>query len=416
MRTVRPIREEELDSFVTISANAYPGIEVVTQADRNRFRDRLLQAIENPRVHLYALFEEGEMHGVMRLYDFTMKLLSTKTVVGGVGGVAVDLLHKKEKIAADMLRAYLEHYRQNGSCLAALYPFRPDFYKRMGFGYGTKMNSYRFRPDSLPKGSSKQHVYTLTSQDKNALCACYDRLLGRSNGLMERFDDTWDTILAEPTMHVMGVKRSDHLSGYMIFKFIKGENDHFLSNDIHIYELIYDKTEDLFELLTFLRSQADQIEQIIINTQDEDFHHLLQDPRYGSGQLLPMVSYHESNTQGLGIMYRVIDLPQLFKTLENHNFGDVTCRLKIELIDTFLPQNAGSTVVNFVDGRARLVNEDEYDVAIKLDVSDFSSLIVGAVGFAKLYEFGLALIADDNYLGVIERLFKAPKPICMTRF
>lgn len=416
MRTVRPINDEELESFITISANAYPGLEAFAQSDRIRFRDRLLQAGENPQVHLYALFEEGQMRGVMRLYDFTMKFLSTRTVVGGVGGVAVDLLHKKEKIAADMLRAFMVHYREKGACLAALYPFRPDFYQRMGFGHGTKMNSYLFRPGSLPKGPSKRHVIFLTEYDRDALRACYDRFLDRSNGLMERFDDVWDAVFADPALHIIGVKRSNQVSGYLIYKFTKGRQNHILSNDILIYEMIYDKSDDLLELVTFLHSQGDQIEQIIFNTQDESFHYLLQDPRYGSGKLLPQVPYHESNTQGLGIMYRVIDLPQLFKILANHNFGDVTCRLKINLSDSFLPQNAGSTMVGFSEGRAQLKNEDSYDIAIQMDVSEFSSLVVGAVGFAKLHEYGLASISDSTYVKVIDRLFAAPKPICMTRF
>jgi len=233
---------------------------------------------------------------------------------------------------------------------------------------------------------------------------------------MERFESTWDIIIADPTMHIVGVKRSNQLSGYLIYKFMKGRHDHFLSNDILIYELIYDTAGDLSELLTFLRSQEDQIEQIVFNTQDEAFHYLLRDPRHTSGEMLPSVIYHESNTQGLGIMYRVIDLPQLFKTLENHNFGNVSCRLQIDLTDTFMPHNAGKYLIDFVDGRARLTHDEAYEVAIQLDVAEFSSLIVGAIRFEKLYEFGLVAISDPTYVDNIDRLFAAPKPICLTRF
>lgn len=34
---------------------------------------------------------------------------------------------------------YLRHYRERGTPLTALYPFRPDFYRSMGFGFGTKV-------------------------------------------------------------------------------------------------------------------------------------------------------------------------------------------------------------------------------------------------------------------------------------
>ena len=417
MRTIRTITEEELDRFVTLSINAYPGMEIVNQSDRSRFRERLQQANENPNIHLFALFEEEEMRGVMHLYDFTMKFLSTKTVVGGVGGVAVDLLHKKEKIAADMLRAYLRHYRDKGACLAALYPFRPDFYKRMGFGYGTKMNSYRFRPGSLPKGPTKHNVFFLTETDREGVRACYDRYLNRSNGLMERFESFWDGVFADPAKQIAGVKKGNQISAYLINKFEKGAQNHFLSNNLFIYEMIYDTPDDLLELLTFLHSQADQIEQIIFNTQDDSFHYLLQDPRNDSGKFLPGVLYHESSIQGLGTMYRIIDIVQLFNTLRDHKFGtNSSFRLKIDLSDSFLPENGGEKVIQFSEGQARLIDDKNYDVAVRMDVSEFSSMIIGAVGFLKLYEYGLTSISDATYVTEIDRLFAAPKPICLTSF
>ncbi len=416
MRTIRRINEEELDTFVTISANAYPGMDVFAQAERRRFRGRLAQAAENPHISLFALFDDKHMQGVMRLYDFTMNFLSTNTLVGGVGGVAVDLLHKKEKVAADMMRYFLQHYRHKGACLAALYPFRPDFYHRMGFGFGTKMNSYRFSPDSLPKGLSKRHVVFLTEKDRDAICACYDRFFAGKHGVMMRWQDVWDAMLNSPAIHAIGVKKGSQLSGYMVYKFDKGSHDNFLSNNILIHELVYENPDALRELLAYLQSQADQIEQIILNIQDEDWHHLLQDPRYGSNEMIQDVIAHESNVQGVGIMYRVIDLPRLFEILHEHNFGGVTCRLKIELSDSFLPQNEGGWVVNFVDGKAKLVSDEAFDLAIRLDVSEFSSLVVGAVGFAKLIEYGLASISDSNSVPLVDRLFAAPKPICLTRF
>ena len=47
---------------------------------------------------MFGLFEDGQMRGIMRWYDFTMNFFGAQTLVGGIGGVAVDLLHKKEKV------------------------------------------------------------------------------------------------------------------------------------------------------------------------------------------------------------------------------------------------------------------------------------------------------------------------------
>jgi hypothetical protein len=107
MRTLRPISKKEMDAFITIFANAYPGIDVSSPELRSRFRHRMLKTSGNPIVNYFALFENEEMRGIMRLYDFTMSFLSSKALVRGVGGLAVDLLHKKEKVAADMLLFFL---------------------------------------------------------------------------------------------------------------------------------------------------------------------------------------------------------------------------------------------------------------------------------------------------------------------
>ena len=415
MRTTRPISEKELGDYMAIFANAYPGIDLSSPEAWQRFRSRLVRIARDPAVNNFALFEDGEMRGIMRLYDFTMNLLSTRVLVGGVGGLAVDLLHKKEQIAADMLRFYLRHYKAKGACLAALYPFRPDFYRRMGFGYGTKRSLYRIRPDSLPKGPGAGQVSFLTEADRDVLQACYDRFMIRHNGLMERLNYEWDALFATPSLKVVGVWRNNQLSGYLIFKFEKGQGDHFLSNDILVREFIYDSATDLLDLLRFLHLQADQIERIIFYTQDESFHYLFHDPRNDSGNLLPQV-YHESNTQGVGIMYRVIDLPRLFEVLEGHSFGHVTYRLKIRLADTFFPEHAGSYIFQFQDGRVSRPHNDLFDGEIRLDVAEFSSLVVGAISFKRLVDYGLATISDESAVDLIDRLFAAPKPICLTEF
>lgn len=146
MRAIREVREDELSELARITIEAFPGMKVESQEARDRMMERLVKVMKEPIVHFFGVYDDEEMVGVMRCYDFTMKLHGTRMLVGGLGGVAVDLRHKKEHVAADMVRYYLDFYRRKGAALTALYPFRPDFYRRMGFGYGVKMNRYSFIP------------------------------------------------------------------------------------------------------------------------------------------------------------------------------------------------------------------------------------------------------------------------------
>lgn len=122
-------------------------------------------------------------------------------------------------------------------------------------------------------------------------------------------------------------------------------------------------------------------------------------------------------THGLGLIYRILDVAGIFRILGEHFFGGQTCRVKFIIGDSFLPENSGSTVIHFTAGRPTVVGEGGvWDVEVTMDVAEFSSMLVGAAEFSSLHNYSLAHISDERYLETIDRLFRAPKPICLTAF
>ncbi len=413
MRETRPLTNHELEDYITIQLNAYPGVRMT----REQLRERTARTQADPIISLVGLFDEGEMLGVMRLFDFTMQLHGAQLLVGGVGGVAVALDHKKEKVAFDMVQFFLRHYRQKGASLTALYPFRADFYRQMGFGYGRKINQYRFHPNQLPRRGSKAHVSLLSSRDRYAFNACHQRVMTHTNGMIEISPSYLDAYFSGDTVHVAGCWEGDELRGYIQFLFEPGQHRNLLSNQLVVRALVYEDTAVLYDLLAFLRSQADQIESIVLNTHADDFHLLLTDPR-NTGDLISPTVYQESNIQGTGIMYRLIDVPCFFALLPDHSFGGQTCRLKVKMADSFLPENGGEWVLDVVDGRVQLLPADApHDVTLALDVAEFSSLVTGSVAFKTMLGYGLVELSDMTYAETIHRLFYTDnKPICLTGF
>jgi predicted acetyltransferase len=413
---IRLLEEADYDTFVTLAANAYPAFKLASTEDHERLKLRFIKRSAEPTNHYYGLFRDAQLIGGMVLFDFTMRLLSAKVPVGGVGMIAVDLLRKKEKVAYELVQFFLRHYRERGAPLTTLYPFRPDFYRQMGFGAGTQMSQYRVQPADLPRGT-KEHIVFLCADEKELLRDCYNRIMERRHGLMEKSDLELNGLFSNITNRIAAYKRDGRVLGYLVFSFKPGEQDNFLVNDLVVRELFYETKEALAELFGFLHSQADQVRRVIFNTQDEDFYHALRDPRNGSGNLLPDV-YHESNAQGVGIMYRAIDTAGLFGQLRDHDFGGQDCRLKLAIHDSFFPENDGDTVIHFAHGRPSVRDaSDGYDVEVGLDIADFSSLIMGAVRFRSLHDYGLAEISDTSAIATIDRLFRVEqKPICTTPF
>jgi hypothetical protein len=217
-------------------------------------------------------------------------------------------------------------------------------------------------------------------------------------------------------MRAIGYRDKKRIRGYLVFSFRPAKEENWLLNDLTVTSLVYENREVLAELLTFLRSQADQIDYIGLSTEDENFHFLVRDPRTGSNNIVPPLS-HECTIQGLGIMYRVLDTRALFRILIDHDFGNQTGRLKITIKDSFFPVNQGSTIVHFINGRPHLKKGIKPDVEIILDVSDFSSLLMGVVGFKTLYSYRLAEISNPKYLEMVEEIFRTQaKPVSTTQF
>jgi hypothetical protein len=221
-------------------------------------------------------------------------------------------------------------------------------------------------------------------------------------------------LLTRSGFQVVGCRLDGQIRGYFDFAFQHGEE--WLVNDIYIREFIYEGPEPLLELLTFLHTQADQIRHVIFDVHDETFHHLLRDPRNASASLIWQV-YHESNIQAVGTMYRVVGVPLVFGALKERDFGGQTCRVKLTVEDTLLPENSGSTLVRFQDGWADLPGDGDHDVEVSMKVAEFSSLLMGSVSFRSLHKYGLASVSDYDYVETVDRIFAVrDKPVCTTPF
>lgn len=412
MYSIVKLKEDELKNAVKTFSNAYPGVPVSLE----QYEERILAINKYSFVNFYGVYDEDNLIGGMRLHDFNMNLLQQKITAGGVGSVAVDLLRKKEKVAKEMIKFFLYHFREKGASMALLYPFNPEFYKKMGFGFGTSMNQFKICPKNLPKGYSKKNVKVLTVDDAEAMCIFYNKMVDKTNGLIEKCTNEFKALFKDPSNKIFGYKVNGEILGYMVLQFRKGDAESFLINDIFISEILFHNSEVFLELMTFLNSQSDQFRYIIINTQDENFRFALKDPRNNSNRLLISV-YHECSTQGTGIMYRVINVKKLFQDLKEHNFNNMSCKLKLKINDTFMEENNDSYIIQFIDGKATCVDEGEYDVELSIDIADFSSLITCVVDLKSLYRYGLVKLSKDEYLNKLNTIFASDEKLrCLTSF
>lgn len=414
---IRKLELDEMASFVNISINAYPGIMQNTPDFKERYTASLIDTQENvDTIDFYGLFRNGKLLGGMRIHYYKMNLYSNFIEVGGLGHVAVDLLHKKEKVAKELVEYFIQHFQERGTSFVMLYPFRPDFYKKMGFGYATKMNQYEVSPLSFPKGNKKEGLIYLDESHKSLIRDCYNRYAQKTHGMMLKTDYELNLMFKNPDHRIIGVLENEELTGYMQFFFKKGDSANFLDNDIVMKEWIYQNPNALSMLCTFINNQADQINKVIVNTLDSSLEFLFDDPRNRSNGLIPHV-YHETNVSGVGLMYRIINIEAFINQLQGHHFNE-ECTFNLKVTDTMLKTEPIVQPVIIENGKIKAAHDQEqFDFEVHIDISDLSSLLMGSVDAICLYNYGKLTVSNEKYVPVFLNLFNPSiKPICLSGF
>ncbi|MEZ4887422.1 MAG: GNAT family N-acetyltransferase [Chitinophagales bacterium] len=411
--TIQIIPKEEYLQLVKIKHNAYP-FTVLSDEQKQELTQECEKSIQKGFGRaFYGLYRQEKMIGAMKVYDFSMNLFGNQILVGGLGSVAVDLLHKKEKACKEMVQFFLQDFHNKGACLTALYAFNLGFYRRMGFGFGNKTSHYYIETASLPF-YSKKHLRFYETNDRPQLEKCYERYAHFHHGMMERSEYEWNSLLNSDALRiVVFAPDEDDIKGYLIFKFSMKEG---MKYDLQLVELVYHNRESWRTLIGFLQSQADQSPRIKLDTQDEDFYFLLNNPHNLQPNQVRL--HHQSNVEEVGIMYRIVNVKRYFEVMKGHNFGGETVQVCFHIEDDLLAANDGKTVVHFEKGHAKVQRIDApFEVEVNMKVGEFSALAMGGLGFRKLYQYGMVSISDMDYLESVHRLLDfGTKPICKTLF
>lgn len=414
MSEIKMIPLNDIEALYELRRDTYPSIIGSTNESREQGIEKLHKIQHRRGVRFYGYYDQNELQGGMRLFDFTMNLYGRNTLVGGIGSVSVNLLHKKEKIAKKLVESFIQSYREKGASFVFLYAFRHDFYKKMGFGYGTRSYEYQVCPSSFPRGKSKQHLMFAGKSEMDLLLACSHREAEKNHGMIERMREHFETYVNDENKKIIAYKKGDSILGYLVFSPERVERQNLLVSNFVIHEWVYENADVLREFITFLHSQADQFERVIFETQDRDFFYLLDDPRNHRNRVSASL-FHESHIAGVGMMVRVIDPRKAIMEVQNRQFGIDSFVVHFKVIDEFLGETTEVNIA-FRDGRCAL-SDERSEVEITIDIAEYSSLLFGSISFEKLYRYGLLSLSDEAYAERLIDLFGDTKvPMCTVLF
>ena len=412
----REIKENEIMDFLHIRNHVYPafaGTPQDTEKSAERYRKFFAKDVVTP---IGAFSETEKLLGIMILFDFTINFRGKAIRTGGIGGVGVDLVYKKRHICRDMIAFGLRFFMDRGIYSSVLHPFRVDFYKKMGFGLLTPFYKYRLPTEKIERNNLSKQVTFLNEDDIQDIAECYQEHFKRTNGEIKRIPEWPKAMLNNHTNIVVGYRENGKLMAYAICTPLKLSEENFLRHDLKVHEFITLNTAGRKAILGFLRTQADQFENIRFYTQDDTFYQQFDNPSDESKGLFPHAN-HAMAYASTGLMFRILEtkgfIDQLSEDQNNHDNG-IVCLFEIS--EPFLRDQKQSIKLKITESGIYSSEEDE-DLTIKLSMADFSSMLFGAIPIKKLVNYGLAECSDDKLMQkVSDLLSKCEKPAYHAEF
>ncbi|MDF9867721.1 putative acetyltransferase [Bacilli bacterium PM5-3] len=413
MRKIKELEAKDFDNYIDIAYKAYPSFKDYSKEGIEDFKRLSKIRISDEKSKFFALYEDEKLLSAMRLIDFDMNFFGTMIKASGLASLGVHLLHKKEKIAKTMVEFYENYYKERNIPIATLLPFATDFYKKMGYGFGPKMNRYRIKASNVPACFEKADLRYIERDNLDELFDRHNQYVRQIHGMFEKISDEIDDLLNNNQNIIIGNYENNMLTGYLVFEFENAKDDNYTINNMIVKELVYDNALTLRKLLGFIKKQEDQVNIVVFDTQNEGFVHIFDNPLNDTSNYIPYGNL-ETNTQAIGVMYKILDIKQAFELYNYRNYNNVNLKTKIIIVDEYKHEN--EIYVEFVNGKATTTNTTS-DITMKIGIADFSSLFLGCISINDLYRLGLIELDNTNYLSQLNLAYMVEaKPECNTDF
>jgi len=419
-RIIRRLTPEDMPAFMEIYLNAYPAGKDLSQECYDKYYSKNLQSmLEYEHVNLFGMFEDGTLIAQMKLIDFDMNLYGEMRKATGLMALAVHPLHKKKGAAKEMVEFFEKYTVESGGSASLLLPFRMDFYRKMGYGCGTKMDEYHISTEYLPKDGGTTHLKYMGCGQVDQVLECYSAFVRKNHGALYKFEEEIRDMMGDDEVRRIGYFDEGKLKGYVAFNFVNTSDCNYTLNLMDVKELIYDDEVVLKELLAGLRMQADLAQSVIIRTGEPDFYHILESAQDVSGNYIDF-GFLQTNISAVGTMYKIPDIEVFIKAAAHREFPNINLSVAFEVTDE-LAGNIKTFTLDFNDGKWSYDGSKEAlinaDVRVTCKLAELSSLLMGSAEFAGLVRLGAVKVDKPEYIRVLDMLLHAEqKPFTNTDY
>ena len=407
---IRPITEDEFDSFETVAQHAFHG-SPLSESDRRMVMDRF----EFDRT--LAAWDGAEPVGVTSIYSFQLSVPGQEVLpAAGVTFVAVLPTHRRQGVLSSLMRRQLADIRDRGEPLAVLWASESAIYSRYGYGTASSILTFRFRrgEGTLARPVPADGLRLRIADPPAALpelAKVYDAVLPSRPGLFGRNDAWWRRATHDPAEERKGASPLRCLlaedgsgpRGYALYSGVDHWADFLPENVLTVRELMATDPAASAALWADLLSR-DLASEFHVERRpvDDPLLYQLADPRRARPQL------HDN------LWVRIIDVPA---ALAGRSYS-CPVDLVIEVRDEILPSNAGrwrlaTTGGGDGSGLAASCVPATSAADLALDVTELGAAYLGGTRLGALA--GAGLVAELRP-GAVRQLSAAmswdPAPWC----
>jgi predicted acetyltransferase len=208
MIEIRAAHSDELDAMLALMCEAF---SLPFASAREVFYKDPYFNIEKKRV----LVIDGQLISCLTIADAPLRIGRAVVPVGGIAGVATEKSRQRQGYAGRLLIESLSAMPAQGMPLSALFPYRPDFYRRFGWEVAGSQFKAVLSRDSLPEYTDARYVRAGVPSDRSDIVLLYDEKSCNRTGFRHRDEPRWDYIL-DHYKHRLVYKRSA-IEGYLVY-------------------------------------------------------------------------------------------------------------------------------------------------------------------------------------------------------
>jgi predicted acetyltransferase len=397
---IRPADAADARAIATLWVHAFPGERTLEERLQLLESGRPWGGLETVRV---AERDDGIV-GVMRLLPMHQWFGGTALPMVGLAAVAVAPWARRMGVAGALCRDALRTAARDGivggrpAALSVLYPFRPEYYARLGWALVGAFHRYRVVPESIDvRGDGR--VAPAGETDLERVAACYARAARAANGPIERSPAVWEHHLRSRHAHVL-VHRAPAggIDGYMLIAWRRRAAPD--RTTLRVLELVHEGEAAYRGLIGYLAGQSDQARIIEHDALPEErFDLLLRDPRPPGHR---PVRWLWAPTARLirGPMLRILDVRAAFEPRTRWG-GTADVHFALLVRDAQLPRNNGRFLIHAIrDGAGGTRVEVRPSTVrgvpeVALDIGTLARLYAGEVSLDAAVRRGLARATGD---------------------